>query len=136
MNRFRDYLDFSVQFFGLGYVALWPVSTPDGDGVFGAGVVCGGLFDRLCRMPHPLHFGLGLHAVGALCALLAVMNLALAAMRRLRRRGAAAAESAVQPIPPTAIAIAPAPKRARRPLPPPRRLAQPRQQFGLRGLPR
>ena len=41
MNRIKDYIGFAIWFAGLGYVALWPVSSPDLDGKpFGASIVC------------------------------------------------------------------------------------------------
>jgi hypothetical protein len=134
MDRCRDYLGFAVRFFGLGYLVLWPLSTPDRGELFGAGLVCkdGGLFDVVCRLPHPLHLGVGVHATGALCALLAVLNLLVYAVRRVRRHHRAAAPAGA-PLP---VAPRSAPQRVRRrPLPPPCKIVRPRTHFGLRGLP-
>src|SRR5690348_17534584 len=101
MNRLKDYLGFAVQFVGLGYIVLWPASTPGNGEMFGAGFLCGGrvadLLDLVCRMPHPLRLGIGLHAAGALCAVLAVPYLIVRAAGRLRRRGAATTETAPAP---------------------------------------
>jgi hypothetical protein len=134
MARCRDYLDFAVRFFGLGYVALWPLSTPDRGDLFGASVLCnGGLFDAVCDLPHPLRFGIGFHAAGVLCALLAVLGFAAAGMRRVRRRsGVVTPDVSLPASPPSALA---APKRPRRPVPPPRKNVPPRDHFGLRGVP-
>ena len=137
MNRLNDHLCFAVRFVGAGYVALWPVSTPaDGD-LFGASQICGGggALDLVCGMPHPLQFGIGLHVAGAACTAAAAAHLVLRGLLRARRRRQAAAAGPAEARPPAAIAP-PAPKpRSRRPMPPPRKLVEPRTHFGLRGLP-
>jgi hypothetical protein len=138
MDRCRDYLRFAIRFTGLGYILLWPLSTPDRGNLFGASLLCAGrsLLDIVCRLPHPLHFGVGLHATGALCALLALASFAFGAVRRSRRRGCPATPAGASTPTSAAAAIGPAPKRARRrTLPPPRRDVPPRTQFGLRGVP-
>lgn len=131
MDRCRDYLGFAVRYFGLSYLVLWPLSTPDRGELFGATFVCGGMLDAVCRLPHPLQFSTGLHLAGAICALLTCGILAVRALARTwpRRRGAGAPE--------VVAAASPPPWRMRRrPTLPPRRLVRPRSHFGLRGVPR
>lgn len=139
MNRARDYINFAVKFVGLSYVVLWPVSVTGTSGnVFGAAVVCGGrlgaAMDHLCRLPHLLRLNLGLHFVGAVFAVLAVLHIAARTVRSRRPPsvgGAAAATAA------SVAAVKPKMTRFRfRPLPPPRKLGGPRKEFGLRGVPR
>ena len=135
MNRLTDYLGFSVRFAGLGYIALWPVSTPaDGD-VFGASYLCRGALNLICGLPHPLQLGIGLHAAGALCAVAATLHLLAGGVLRVRRRRAPAAGA--PPEPPAKAATSPAPRLRpnRRPMPPPRKITEPRSHFGLRGVP-
>jgi hypothetical protein len=132
MNRARDYINFAVKFVGLGYVVLWPLSVTSTSGdVFGAALVCSGRFGaavaRLCDLPHVLRLSLGLHVVGALCAALALVHLAVLALNARRKTRAAAAAPAFKPK---------KPRFHLRPLPPPRKAGRPRKEFGLRGVPR
>jgi hypothetical protein len=138
MNRLRDYLCFTVQFVGFGYAALWPVSTPAGGDLFGASLLCGGegALEILCRMPHPLQLGIGLHAAGALCAIAATLHLCLRAMLRGRRRRDEAAVACAPIAPGVAAAARMKPRAPRRPMPPPRAAVPARSHFGLRGVPR
>lgn len=141
MNRFRDYSSFAVCFVGLGYIVLWPASTPGtGGDLFGASLLCGdGTFaplDWLCHAPHPLRLSPALHAIGLLSAIVVVARFSLRGFRRLRlwRKPAAA----VAPIDASTLAArlpakASRPRR-RKPMGPPRPV-KPRSQFGLRGLP-
>jgi hypothetical protein len=139
MNRARDYINFAVKFVGLGYIVLWPVTVAGTSGnVFGAAVVCGGrlgaAMDHLCRLPHLLRLNLGLHIVGALFAVLALLHIAALAVRLgwPPSDGGAAATA-------TGSVAAVKPKKPRfrfKPLPPPRKLNRPRKEFGLRGVPR
>ena len=130
MNRARDYINFAVKFVGFGYIVLWPLSVANTSGdVFGAAFVCGGRLgaavSHLCGLPHPFRLSLGLHVVGALFA-------ALALRARRKPREDAAPSAAV----PVAVVK---PRKARfhlRPPPTPRKLGRPRQEFGLRGVPR
>ena len=144
MSRLRDYLGFSVWFIGLGYAVLWPLSTPGDGELFGAALVChdrvGRALDLVCAWPHPMRLSLGLHATGALCAVLAMVHLCALAVRRARRLRAARAMpvSASVEAGPSAVPAPRAPlKRLRRrpPPPPPRKFVPPRTHFGLRGLP-
>jgi hypothetical protein len=143
MSRLRDYLGFSVWFVGLGYAVLWPLSTPGDGELFGAALVChdrvGRVLDLVCAWPHPLRLSLGLHATGALCAVLATLQLCVVAVRRARRLRAGPAASvlpSVEAEPSTAPRQPPTPFKARRrPMPPPRKFVPPRSHFGLRGLP-
>jgi hypothetical protein len=143
MSRLRDYLGFSVRFVGLGYIALWPLSTPGRGDMFGAALVChervGRVLDLVCGWPHPLRLSIGLHVTSALCAVLAMVHLcAVAAHRARRRRRGPPASVPVEAGPSTV----PSPRQPRmslrlrrRPLPPPRKFVPPRAHFGLRGLP-
>ena len=137
LNRFKDHLGFAVQFVGLGYIALWPVSTPAAGDLFGASLLCkggDGTFAIVCTLPHPLQFGIGLHFAGALCA--AVLMFLSRAVRRVRgRRLARPAAPAEAPPAPIATPVAYKPRARRRPMPPPRKVVEPRTHFGLRGVP-
>jgi hypothetical protein len=139
MNRLKDHLCFAVRFVGLGYVVLWPVSTPGGGDLFGASLLCEGggrALDIVCSLPHPLRLGVGLHLAGALCAVVAVLHLCVHGVCRMRggRQDAVAASPDTCP----AAVVAPAtrkPRARRRPMPPPRKVVEPRTHFGLRGVP-
>jgi len=138
MNRFRDYLCFAVQFAGLGYVVMWPLSTPGDGDLFGAALVChggAGVLAVVCRMPHPLQLGVGLHIAGALCAVLATLHLLVRGICSVRRQRPGAASDVPGEAVAAAVIAAPAPRARRRPMPPPRRLTEPRSHFGLRGVP-
>ena len=136
MNRVRDYGAFAIGYYGLGYILLWPLSSPYATGeLFGAAVVCGaGAFVPvrwLCGLPHPLQLSMPLHLLGLMSALLVAARLAVLALARLRRRSAAAVGAgAPAGCPPETRRD---PSRPR----PPRRLGRvkPRAQFGLRGMP-
>src|SRR5512140_1301095 len=74
MNRIKDYLGFAIWFAGLGYIALWPVTSPDlGGKPFGASVFCRdtplSVLDFLCHSAHPLQLPPNLHMLGFLSAL-------------------------------------------------------------------
>ncbi len=54
MNRIKDYIGFAAWFAGLGYIVLWPVTSPElGGKPFGASVFCRdgspGMLDFLCN---------------------------------------------------------------------------------------
>jgi len=138
MNRVRDYINFAVKFVGLGYIVLWPLSSVGASGeLFGAAFVCGGRLGaavgHLCRMPHPLGLSLGLHVVGAVFAVLALAHLAA---QTLRARRGATQGGRPPDVAPAALLKAMKARLRFRPLPPPRKLARPRKEFGLRGVPR
>ena len=141
MNRLKDHLCFAVQFVGLGYVVLWPVSTPaGGGGVFGASLLCArggaGRLDFVCSLPHPLQLGIGLHVAGALCAVAALLLLVVRGVGRARRRQVDAAVVSDEARPAAAVVpLRQKPRAYRRPMPPPRKLTEPRTHFGLRGVP-
>ena len=138
MNRVGDYTHFTVRFVGLGYVALWPLSSDGSGRPFGAALFCGeggsALVDLLCQAPHPLQLSPALHAVGAAAAAFVMVELLLRVVRRRRRRAQSLAvpETIVVARIPGVIPKAP---RHRKPSPPPRPV-KPRAQFGLRGAPR
>jgi hypothetical protein len=138
LNRLKDHLGFAVQFVGLGYIALWPVSTPAAGDLFGASLLCkggGGTFAIVCNLPHPLQFGIGLHFAGTLCAGAAVLMLLARAVRRARGRRPTIAPAPEAPLAPIATPVAYRPRARRRPMPPPRKVVEPRTHFGLRGVP-
>ena len=141
MNRLKDHFCFAVRYVGMGYVVLWPVSTPAGGDLFGAPLLCTGgsarAFDFLCAMPHPLQLGLGLHVAGTLCALAAVLHLLARAIVRAKRRRQPALPGAAEAAAPVRAAVPARPRLrpGRRPMPPPRKQVEPRTHFGLRGVP-
>ena len=130
MNRVQDYVQFSVRFAGLGYIALWPLTVHEGAiAELEASLICGERFltEAICRLPQPLTLTPGLHLIGLTSALAVV---ALCVWRRLiRLRPARRAPPPVQ--------SAPAAQRSRMPagLTERPRPVKPRRQFGLRGLP-
>ena len=137
MNRVRDYIGFAIWFSGLGYVALWPVTSPDSDGKpFGASIVCHdvslNVLDLLCNSAHPLQLPPSLHALGLLSTLTVALRLFCYAFKRSRR-------AIVTPAVDISALLARLPGR----IPPPRRKparpprpVKPRAQFGLRDAPR
>ncbi len=137
MNRIKDYIGFAIWFAGLGYIALWPVTSPDlGGKPFGASIFCRdtplGVLDFLCHSALPLQLPPNLHVLGFLSALFVTVRLLLCALNRLRRAvGTRAADmSALMTRLPDAV---PPPQRTPlRPLRP----VKPRTHFGLRGMPR
>ncbi len=134
MNRVRDYCTFAIGYCGLGYILIWPLSSPDGGALFGAVLVCGSRgwpsLRWLCDLPHPLQFSLPLHLMGLLSALAVVARLTLWLLRRVRRPGATPNAAAVGVSGP-GQASHPA---GRKPLRRPSRI-KPRAHFGLRGTP-
>jgi hypothetical protein len=125
-NRVVDYCAFAVRFIGLGYLVLWPFSTPDPFGLA-----------RFCRPDTPLQrffyhwpqlvtLTPGLHLIGILCA-------SYLAIRLLFRRRARAlhANGALTPSVNDPATLAGTPQRA--PLVKPRPKVKPRSEFGLRG---
>ncbi|MBI3703915.1 MAG: hypothetical protein HY244_08730 [Rhizobiales bacterium] len=137
MNRIKEYICFAICFAGLGYIALWPVTSPDlGGQPFGASILCGdatfGSLDFLCHSALPLQLPPNLHVLGFLSALFVIVRLLLRALQRSRR--AAANRAAVMAAQVTQQPDA-APPARRKPL---RRLrpVKPRAHFGLRGAPR
>lgn len=130
MNRVKDYSNFAICFAGLGYIALWPLSSPDAGGhLFGGPLICRdgafALVDWLCHCPHPLRLSLPLHALGFFSAMFVMARFSWRTFRRVRRKPMAAAAA-----PPPAKAL----RRRQKPLGPPRPV-KPRAQFGLRGMP-
>ena len=137
MNRIKDYIGFALWFAGLGYIVLWPVTSPDlGGKPFGASIFCRdtpiSVLDFLCNSALPLQLPPNLHVLGFLSALFVAVRLLLYALKRSRRAvGPRAADS-------SALVM-------QRPdaVPPPRqkpvrvlRPVKPRTHFGLRGMPR
>jgi hypothetical protein len=105
MNRVWDYMGFVIWFLGLGYIALWPLASPD----------------HLVLPP-------ALNVLGAASAIFVVVSLLLREIMRWRRTldgaGAASALAAQNPDgPPRQNSV--------RPLP----TVKPRRHFGLRGMP-
>ena len=97
MNRIRDYIGFAVWFAGLGYIALWPLSSPDvGGKPFGASILCRDaslrVLDLLCRSTQPLQLPPGLHAARFAVGLRSSPSrLLLRALKRSRRAAGARA---------------------------------------------
>jgi hypothetical protein len=125
-NRVADYCGFAVRFIGLGYLVLWPFSTPDPFGLV-----------QFCRPDTPfrylfyhwpqfVHLTPGLHLIGILCA-------GYLAIRLLFRRRARAshANGALTPSASDPATLAGALRRAPLVKPPPK--VKPRSEFGLRG---
>ncbi len=137
VNRIKDYTGFAIWFAGLGYLALWPVASPDLDGKpFGAFMFCRdvslSVLDLLCNSAHPLQLPPTLHALGFLSTMFVTVRLLQYALKRARR---ALASSAVgMSVPMTRLPnVVPSPQRKpTRPLCP----VKPRTHFGLRGMPR
>jgi len=144
MNRIRDYLNFSISFSGLGYIWMWPLSTPDAYGrLFGADLICrdGGfvLLDVVCGLPHPLQMSPALHLLGLLAAAYVAVRLSWRALRaalraRARRHRNAALDAALVAARLPAVIAPPSASEPPQPLlsnlPP----VGPRAQFGLRSL--
>jgi hypothetical protein len=135
MNRPRECCGFAIRFYGLVYMALWPLSTPDEGGrLFGAAYLCGerafALFDALCDAPHPLRLSPALHALGIISALIVIVHFALRALRRRRRAyaEAVAVDAAILAARIPALREASPPQRPQRS----QRPVKPRPQFGLR----
>ena len=130
MNRFKDYLNFAVCFAGIGYAVLWPLAAVgDGGKPFGASVLCGGLFDALCRAPHPITLPPALHLLGALSAIALGLRLLCRGWRHRRR-----ARATAEPMPPAEPPAMPLRTRLRTTqLTQPLRPVRPRHHFGLRG---
>jgi hypothetical protein len=136
MNRIKDYAGFAICFVGLGYIVLWPLTSPEFGGLpFGASIFCHdgstSALDLLCNSTHPLALSSGLHAVGILSAVAVMLRLLSYVIRRSRRGIAGGRESALKARIPVAVAPSTWRKPAR-----PFRPVKPRAQFGLRGTPR
>ena len=86
----------------------------------------------LCRLPHPLALSPALHMLGALAALIVIVQLALRALRRTRRPSLSSAIAVPSHLMPANDAAAPAKRQPIADLPP----VKPRAHFGLRGAPR
>ena len=137
MNRIKDYIGFAIWFAGLGYIALWPVTSPDlGGKPFGASILCREaslrVLDLLCHSTLPLQLPPSLHALGLLSTGFVTVRLLLRALKRSRR--AAGARAADMSALATRLPDAVAPPR-RKPLRVVRPV-KPRTHFGLRGMPR
>ena len=137
VNRIKDYTNFAAWFAGLGYIVLWPVTSPElGGKPFGAAAFCRddaiSLLDLLCASARPLQLAPGLHALGFLSALFVTIRLLVYAIRRPRRVAGQATMRAVTRL--ETLSPPPSPPPRRKPAPPPRPVT-PRSHFGLRGLP-
>ena len=80
MNRIKDYAGFAIWFAGLGYIVLWPLTSPEfGGKPFGASIFCRdgspSALDLLCNSAHPLQLPPGLHAMGILSAIVVMVRL-------------------------------------------------------------
>jgi hypothetical protein len=124
VNRFKEYACFAIWFAGLGYIVLWPLTSPDyGGQLFGASILCRAgaslPLDWLCNSAHPLTLPPALHVIGMLAAVSVTVRALLSAIRRSRLRKASPARRLAR-------------RKARRPA----ARVSPRSQFGLRGTPR
>lgn len=132
MNRVHDYIGFAVRFLGFGYMALWPLTAPDGGlAALDMSFLCVrplALVGALCHLSPALQLSPGLHLVGTLSAASVLTGLALRPLRRWRRKGLSGEGKASPDI---GVRL----KQVHRPPPPPRRYVRPRSQFGLRGAP-
>jgi hypothetical protein len=129
-NRVADYCGFAVRFIGLGYLALWPFSTPD---PFGLAQFCrpDTPFQYLFyHWPQFVHLTPGLHLIGILCAGFLAARLLLRQSARWRRGRPvhANADLASSACDPSVLARL---QRAQFAKPPPK--VKPRSEFGLRG---
>ena len=137
MNRIKDYIGFAIWFAGLGYIALWPVASPDLSGKpFGASIVCHdtplSVLDFLCHSALPLQLPPSLHVLGFMSALFVTVRLLLNAFKRSRRAvGTRAADMSAR-VTQQPDAVAPPRRKPVRVLRP----VKPRTHFGLRGMPR
>jgi hypothetical protein len=134
MNRIKDYTGFAAWFVGLGYIALWPLTSSDlGVQPFGAAVSCRDdtpkLLDVVCNSAHALSMPPGLHAIGFMSAIFVTTRLLVGAVKRSRR----AIKRTSVPALPAAQNTDKPPARKPQPLRP---TVKPRTHFGLRGLPR
>ena len=136
MNRIKDYIGFALWFAGLGYIMLWPITSPElGGKPFGASIFCHATplatLDFLCNSALPLQLPPNLHVLGFLSALFVIVRMLLRAFKRSRR--AARTLGADMSAPVTRLPDSPPPRRK-----PMRRLrpVKPRTHFGLRGMPR
>jgi len=136
MNRIKDYARFVIWFAGLGYMALWPVSSPDLSGKpFGASIVCQdgalALLASLCNSAHWLELPPALHAMGSLSAIVVAVRLLFYAFKRWRRLAGTGVAQVTAPAAPMPAAAAPSWRNPAHPLRP----VKPRTHFGLRGAP-
>ena len=135
MNRIKDYIGFAIWFAGLGYIALWPVTSPDlGGKPFGASIFCRdtplSVLDFLCNSALPLQLPPNLHVLGFLSALFVTLRLLLYAFKRSRRAvGTRAADMSAR-MTRLPDAVAPPRRKPVRVLRP----VKPRTHFGLRGM--
>jgi hypothetical protein len=128
-------MKFAIGFAGLGYIVVWPITSPDFDGHrFGIAIFCrdglAGLLDPLCDSSHALTLPPSLHVFGFAAALIVIGRVLVYALKRSRQvNGDPAIDPSLE-----ARTNAPAPLWRK----PPRRAraVKPRAQFGLRGTPR
>ena len=133
MNRIKDYIGFAIWFAGLGYIALWPITSTDlGGKPFGASFFCHdtplGTLDFPCHSALPLQLPPSLHVLGLLSALFVTVRLLLYALKRSRR----AVDARIADIPAHVTRLPDTVPPLLRPLRP----VKPRTHFGLRGMPR
>ena len=137
MQRIKDYLNFAIGFAGLGYMAVWPITSPDFDGHrFGIAILCrdsaAGLLALLCDSSHAVTLSPALHVLGFVSALIVIARLLSYALRRSRGAGGDPAIDMSTVV--EGRSNAPVPMWRK----PPHRLRaiKPRAQFGLRGAQR
>lgn len=137
MQRVRDYLNFAISFAGLGYVVVWPVTSPDFDGHrFGIAILCrdgaAGLLARLCDSSHAVTLPPLLHVLGFVAALIVIARVFFYVLRRSRQMSGnpeVDTSAVIERRPGTLTAMWRKPPHRLRPV-------KPRAQFGLRGAQR
>ena len=137
VNRAVDYFRFAVGVVGLGYLLLWPLTTPH---PFGISRFCRPQAESwpgewLCHWPQLVRLSPGLHLIGLSCAGALAIHVALRQAARWRRarelRTGVTAALGARRLPGT-ISRPPRQSAFAKPLP----KVKPRSQFGLRVGPR
>jgi hypothetical protein len=136
MNRIKDYAGFVGWFAGLGYIVLWPVTSPElGGKPFGASIFCRdaspSALDFLCNSANLVHLSPGLHAIGFLSAVFVTTRLLGYAVKRSRHAGRPALAHFEGSGPLAKFMLSRPAKQKYRP---PLRRVKPRKEFGLRGM--
>jgi hypothetical protein len=139
MNRIKDYASVAARFAGLGYIVLWPLTSPELTGrAYGASAFCRdnspGALDFLCNSAPTLQLPPGLHALGFMSAVYVIIRLLVYGIRRFRRSAGPETTNS-PPMPIHRIQIV-TPRQTKWKAPPlPLRSVKPRAHFGLRGMP-
>jgi len=137
VQRVRDYLNFAIGFAGLGYIVVWPITSPDFDGHrFGIAMLCqddaAGLLALQCNSSHAVTLPPALHVLGFVSALIVIARVLFHVLKQSRQMNGNTAIDPSAVIESRTSAAVPMWRK------PPHRLrpVKPRAQFGLRGAPR